>query len=187
MSDEWHICAHTCNILPQIIASLLRFECCSVKIDLAATPASDIWFYAELLCPAHANDCFSLNRVQIMYVQVSPCFSLFGEIELIKYVCSSGEPTDAEFGLNSCFSRPERPTSGPRSLGWNATAAASSCGWSACHQCLPLWLAAFFCLCFFPSSSCQMLSAHVYSCCHRMLYSSRWQHLKSINEKLVKK
>lgn len=42
--------------------------------------------------------------------------SLLGKIELIKYVCSSGEPTDAEFGLNACFSRPERPASGVRSL-----------------------------------------------------------------------
>lgn len=44
--------------------------------------------------------------------------SLFGKIELIKYVCSSGVPTDAEFGLSACFSRPERAASGARGLRW---------------------------------------------------------------------
>lgn len=115
--------------------------------------------------------------------------SLFGKIELIKYVCSSREPTDAEFGLNLCFSRPDRPASGALSLRWNTMAADYSCGLSACRPCLPHWLAGFFLgwFIFFspPAAKCRL---HMFIHAATGCFIRQYGHIGiKINEKLVKK
>lgn len=109
--------------------------------------------------------------------------SQFGKVMLIKHVCSSSELTDVcwKFGLNACFFGGRgglRCVARAQNDRRAACTASGETRWRPDFQFRLLvwlkrlppvsdWLAAF-------CSGCQILSSRIYSFCHRMPYSSRW-------------